>query len=101
MSAISAPASTEAAALSSTLSEPDRAAFARLHAAVTADWGPRDAYERRWVLELVASMWRQDQLRRLELATLAAAGQTNPPAEATVKQLDTFARYGARIEKDM
>ena len=48
----------------------DREEFAELHAAVTADWGPRDAYERRWVMELVTSMWRQDRLRGLELATL-------------------------------
>jgi hypothetical protein len=37
--------------------------FAALYAAVTSDWGPRDAYERRWVMELVTSMWRQDRLR--------------------------------------
>ena len=29
----------------------DREEFAHLHAAVTADWRPRDAYERRWVME--------------------------------------------------
>ena len=75
--------------------------FAQLHAAVTADWAPRDAYERRWVRELVAAMWRQDRLRGLELATLAAAEQESPPTEATVKRLLTFARYGARIDKDM
>ena len=94
-------ASTEATALSSALPEPDRAAFACLHAAVTADWGPRDAYERRWVIELVACMLRQDRLRTLELATLAAAGQESPPSDVTVRKLDTFARYGARIDKDM
>ena len=33
----------------------DREEFAALHAAVAADWGPRDAYERRWVMELVTS----------------------------------------------
>ena len=75
--------------------------FAQLHAAVTADWSPRDAYERRWVRELVAALWRQDRLRGLELATLAAAEQEHPPTEATVKRLLTFARYGARIDKDM
>ncbi len=75
--------------------------FAQLHAAVTADWAPRDAYERRWVRELVAAMWRQERLRGLELATLAAAEQESPPTEATVKRLLTFARYGARIDKDM
>ena len=66
-----------------------------------ADWTPRDAYERRWVRELVAAMWRQDRLRGLELATLAAAEQESPPTEATMKRLLTFARYGARIDKDM
>ena len=75
--------------------------FAQLHAAVTADWSPRDAYERRWVRELVAALWRQERLRGLELATLAAAEQESPPTEATVKRLLTFARYGARIDKDM
>ena len=95
------PAPTEPMALLSALPEPDRAAFARLHASVTSDWGPRDAYERRWVLELVASMYRQDQLRALELATLTAAAAERPPSDATVRKLGTFARYGARIEKDM
>jgi hypothetical protein len=79
----------------------DREEFAQLHAAVTADWSPRDAYERRWVRELVAALWRQERLRGLELATLAAAEQEHPPTEATVKRLLTFARYGARIDKDM
>ncbi|MFO1046551.1 MAG: hypothetical protein U1E52_01410 [Geminicoccaceae bacterium] len=78
----------------------DREAFAELHAAVTSDWGPRDAYERRWVMELVTAMWRQDRLRVLELATLTAAAES-PPGEATVRKLGTFARYGARIDKDM
>jgi hypothetical protein len=85
----------------SALPEPDRAAFACLHAAVAADWGPRDTYERRWVVELVACMLRQDRLRTLELATLAAAGQESPPSDAMVRKLDTFARYGARIDMDM
>ena len=75
------------------------AGFAALHAAVAADWRPRDAYEKRWVTELVAAMWRQDRLRAIELATLTAA--QGPAGEALVKQLLTFARYGARIDKDM
>ena len=79
----------------------DREEFAALQAAVTTDWSPRDAYERRWVMELVTSMWRQDRLRGLELAVLAAAEQESPPSEATVRKLGTFARYGARIDKDM
>lgn len=79
----------------------DADAFAGLHAAVTADWGPRDAYERRWVSELVTSMWRQERLRGLELAALAAAAGERPPTEATLKRLLTFARYGARIDKDI
>ena len=52
--------------------------FAELHAAVTADWSPRDAYERRWVRELVAALWRQERLRGLELATPAAAEEEEP-----------------------
>jgi hypothetical protein len=79
----------------------DRETFAELHAAVTSDWGPRDAYERRWVMELVTSMWRQDRLRGLELAVLTAAAEESPPSEATVRKLGTFARYGARIDKDI
>ena len=79
----------------------DREEFGALHAAVTADWQPRDAYERRWVRELVAAMWRQDRLHGLEITTLAAAAAESPPSEATVKQLLTFARYGARIDKDI
>ena len=75
------------------------AGFAALHAAVAADWRPRDAYEKRWVVELVAAMWRQDRLRAIELATLTAV--QGPASEALVKQLLTFARYGARIDKDM
>jgi hypothetical protein len=78
----------------------DREEFAALHAAVTSDWSPRDAYERRWVMELVTSMWRQDRLRGLELATLGAAAES-PPSEATIRKLGTFARYGARIDKDI
>ena len=79
----------------------DREEFAALHAAVSSDWGPRDAYERRWVMELVTSMWRQDRLRGLELATFTAAAAESPPSEATIKKLATFARYGARIDKDI
>ena len=79
----------------------DREEFAALHAAVTADWRPRDAYERRWVTELVTAMWRQDRLHGLEIAALTAAAAESPPSEATVKKLLTFARYGARIDKDI
>ena len=89
------------------LPDEDREAFAALHAAVTSDWGPRDAYERsdsgavRWVMELATSMWRQDRLRGLELAVLTAAAAESPPSEATMRKLLTFARYGARIDKDI
>jgi hypothetical protein len=83
------------------LPDEDHDELAQLDAAVTADWAPRDAYERRWVWELVAAMWRQDRLRGLELAALAAAAEEQPPTEATMKRPLTFARYGARIDKDM
>ena len=79
----------------------DREAFAELHAAVTADWRPRDAYERRWVMELVAAMWRQDRLHGLEITALTAAAAESPPSDASLKKLLTFARYGARIDKDI
>ena len=106
MSAIPASATTDATAdpgtaRPSVLPDQDREEFARLHASVTSDWGPRDAYERRWVMELVTSMWRQDRLRGLELAALGAATAESPPTEATVRKLATFARYGARIDKDI
>jgi hypothetical protein len=52
-------------------------------------------------MELVTSMWRQDRLRGLELATLAVAEQESPPSEATIGKLTIFARYGARIDKDI
>jgi hypothetical protein len=79
----------------------DAQEFEELHAAVTCDWGPRDAYERRWVMELVTAYWRQDRLRGLEVAALAAATEEGAPSEATLKRLATFARYGARIDKDI
>ena len=72
-----------------------------LRRAAAADWGPRDAYERHWVEELVAAMCRQRRLRRLELAALDAAEAEAPPSEATLRRLLTFARYGARIEGDI
>ena len=49
-----------------------------LRAAVAADWRPRDAYERHWVAELVAAMWRQQRLRGLEFAALDAAEAEQP-----------------------
>ena len=52
-------------------------------------------------MELVTSMWRQDRLRALELATLTTAAAERPPSEATVRKLGTYARYGARIDKDI
>ena len=79
----------------------DREEFAALHAAVAADWRPRDAYERRWVTELVTAMWRQDRLHGLEIAALTAAAAESPPSEASLRKLLTFARYGARIDKDI
>jgi hypothetical protein len=88
-------------ARSSVPPDQDRAEFERLHASVTSDWGPRDSYERRWVMELVSSLWRQDRLRRLELAVMAAAEQESPASEASVRKLLAFARYGARIDKDI
>ncbi|MGD9510999.1 MAG: hypothetical protein AB7I59_08745 [Geminicoccaceae bacterium] len=81
------------------LPDEDREEFTALHAAVSADWRSRDAYERRWVRELVAALWRQERLRGLEFATFAAA--ESPPSEATMRKLLTFARYGARIDKDI
>jgi hypothetical protein len=73
----------------------------RLRQAVACDWHPRDAYERHWAAELVAAMWRQQRLRRLEFAALAAAEAESPPSEASLKRLLGFARYGARIDKEL
>lgn len=64
----------------------DAAAFAEPHAAVTCDWRPH-ANKRRWVKELVATFWRQDRLRGLELTALATAGDERLPTEATLKRL--------------
>ena len=72
-----------------------------LRQAVACDWHPRDAYERHWAAELVAAMWRQQRLRQLEFAALEAAAQEHPPTEASLKRLLTFARYGARIDKEL
>ena len=83
------------------LPDEDREAYTELHAAVTADWRPRDAYERRWVMELVTAMWRQDRLHGLEIAALTAAAAESLPSEASLRKLLTFARYGARIDKDI
>ena len=52
-------------------------------------------------MELVTAYWRQDRLRGLELAALTAATDEGAPTEATLKRLTTFARYGARIDKDI
>ena len=73
-----------------------------LHAAITADWRPRDAYERRWVQE----SWSTPCGARtagtpLELATLAGAAAESPPSEAMMQRLLTLARYGARFDKDI
>lgn len=76
----------------------DREAFTALHAAAASDWKPRDAYEQRWVMELVTCMWRQCRLHALELATLGAAVEESPPSEATLRKLLHFARYGARVD---
>ena len=46
-------------------------------------------------------MWRQQRLRRLEFAALDAAVAGDPPTEASLKRLLTFARYGARIDKEL
>ena len=50
----------------------DADALAALRCCVEADWRPRDAYEAHWVNELVASMWRANRLRRLEIELLDA-----------------------------
>ena len=101
MPTIRDPAPTEPMALLSALPEPDRAAFACLHAAVTSDWGPRDAYERRWVMELVTSCGARTGCAAGAGDAGRGRGRRARPRDATVRKLDTFARYGARIDKDM
>ena len=51
----------------------DAAELDLLRQAVACDWSPRDAFERHWAAELVAALWRQQRLRRLEFAALDAA----------------------------
>ena len=81
----------------------DADALAALRRCVEADWRPRDAYEAHWVAELVASMWRANRLRRLEVGLLdaALADEATALSEATVQRLTTFARYGARLDADL
>lgn len=79
----------------------DAQELALLSAAVAADWHPRDAYERHWVRELVAALWRQGRLRGLEVAALLAADAESPASEAGLRRLLGLARYGARIDKDL
>jgi hypothetical protein len=74
---------------------------ARIEASRRNGARPRGPYERRWVMELVTAMWRQDRLQALELRALAAATVERPPGEATMKRLLTLARHGARIDKDI
>ncbi len=75
--------------------------LARLERAVDADWHPRDAFERHWTSELVAGMWRQQRLRRLELKALATADAEDTISEASLKRLQTLGRYGSRLDTDM
>jgi hypothetical protein len=75
--------------------------LALLERAVAADWHPRDAFERHWAAELVAAMWRQQRLRRLELKALATADAEEEISEASLKRLQTLGRYGARIDADI
>ncbi|MFZ1429270.1 MAG: hypothetical protein WAS21_21135, partial [Geminicoccaceae bacterium] len=72
-----------------------------LERAVDADWHPRDAFERHWASELVAAMWRQQRLRRLELKALAAADAEETISDASLKRLQTLGRYGARLDADI
>ncbi|MFZ1428328.1 MAG: hypothetical protein WAS21_16325, partial [Geminicoccaceae bacterium] len=72
-----------------------------LERAVDADWHPRDAFERHWASELVAAMWRQQRLRRLELKALATADTEEVISEASLKRLQTLGRYGSRIDADI
>ena len=75
--------------------------LALLERAVDADWHPRDAFERHWAGELVAAMWRQQRLRRLELKALATADAEEAISEASLKRLQTLGRYGARLDADI
>ena len=83
------------------LSSEDTRELDLLRWAVANDWGPRDAYERHWAGELVAAMHRQQLLRTIELKALAATEAESPPTDAAVKRLLAFARYGARLDRDL
>ena len=96
----SAPPSADAAT-HTTLPGEDALALDLLRRAVANDWGPRDAYERHWAGELVAAMQRQQLLRDIELKALAATEAESPPTEAAVQRLLAFARYGARLDRDL
>jgi hypothetical protein len=75
--------------------------LALLERAVAADWHPRDAFERHWAAELVAAMWRQQRLRRLELKALATADAEEVISDASLKRLQTLGRYGSRLDADI
>ena len=79
----------------------DREEFAELHAAVTADWGPRDAYERRWVMELVTSHVAPGPAARPGAGDAHRGHRGEPALRGDGRKLVTFARYGARIDKDI
>ena len=79
----------------------DGQALDLLERAVAADWHPRDAFERHWTAELVAAMWRQQRLRRLELKALAAADAEEVISDASLKRLQTLGRYGTRLDADI
>ncbi|MFZ1430345.1 MAG: hypothetical protein WAS21_26670, partial [Geminicoccaceae bacterium] len=79
----------------------DGAELSLLERAVAADWHPRDAFERHWASELVAAMWRQQRLRRLELKALATADAEETISESSLKRLQTLGRYGSRIDADI
>ena len=75
--------------------------LALLERAVAADWDPCDAFERHWAAELVAALWRQQRLRRLELKALATADAEEVISEASLQRLQTLGRYGSRIDGDI
>ena len=72
-------------------------AFAEIHAAVAADWGPRENYERRWVMELVTSLGVRIACAACNLRPLPRLSRRARLFEATMKRLVTFARYGVSM----
>ncbi len=77
----------------------DRAAHARLAAAVAEQYRPEGALEEHWVTRLVEAMWRQTRLEIIESRVLEA--MILGEEAVGLPSLATVSRYRARIGRDL